>query len=353
MIIIGLIWAMTSIHAQENYKTDTFSFSFEGKRLHGFIDTPIDFKPDALVIIVPGHGKTNYGYRDWYNDSLFSCFTNQGLSCARWDKSGCGESEGDYNHNQTVQNSAKEIIAAIKEIKRLDLPGSSKIGLWSGSRGGWITPLVIADYPSIAFWISVSGGDRLDSWPYKFESDLRFAGKDEQEAKLLVSEYLRSGVIFERGGKYEDWLDAQQNIRKDSFCSSYVNNVRRGEISEEAYYREQKEIMKHPSILERDSLTNKYILIPDFKDVLHKINCPVLAIYGEKDYVVDWRKTIPLYKGTLGEKNILTIKSFPDGNHAILKCKTGASNEKLKNPEFCDEYLETMSNWLSANGFGK
>ena len=28
------------INAQESFKTDTFSFSFEGKRLHGFIDIP-------------------------------------------------------------------------------------------------------------------------------------------------------------------------------------------------------------------------------------------------------------------------------------------------------------------------
>ena len=94
-------------------------------------------------------------------------------------------------------------------------------------------------------------------------------------------------------------------------------------------------------------------MVPNFKNVLNRIDCPVLAIYGEKDYVVDWRKTIPLYKNTIGEKDILTIKSFPNGNHALLKCRTGASNENLENPEFCNGYLENMAKWLSDNGFGK
>lgn len=349
LIIIGLICSLTIINAQESFKTDTFSFSFEGKRLHGFIDIPVDYKPDALIIIVGGHGKTNYGYRDWYNDSLYKCFTNQGLTCVRWDKAGCGKSEGEYNHNQTVQNSAKEIIAAIKEIERLNLPGSAQVGLWSGSRGGWISPIVIQDYPKVAFWISMSGGDGLDSWPYKFESDLRFAGKSEKEAKLLISEFLHAGKIFESGGTYEEFLEAEKNFGKDSLCLSYIG---RGNLTKEGYYREQKSIMQN-LLYNRDSTSNLYVLVPNFKDVLNQINCPVLAIYGEKDYVVDWRKTILLYKETIGEKNNLTIKAFPDGNHALLKCKTGASNEKLENAEFCDEYLTAMATWLSENGFGK
>lgn len=349
LIIIGLISSLTIANAQESFKTDTFSFSFEGKRLHGFIDIPLDYKPDALIIIVGGHGKTNYGYRDWYNDSLFTSFTNQGLTCVRWDKAGCGKSDGKYNHNQTIQNSAKEILAAIEELKKLKVIGVSKIGLWSGSRGGWIAPLVISDYSSIAFWISVCGGDGLDSWPYQLESNLRFAGKSDSVARELVEEFLEGGVVFENGGTYEDWLEAEKNFSRDSFCLKYIG---RGEMTEEAYYREQKQIMKNP-LYPRDSATNLYVLVPDFKNVLNQIDCPVLAIYGEKDYVVDWRKTIPLYKETIGEKSNLTIKSFPNGNHALLKCKTGASNEKLENPEFCDEYFETMVKWISENGYGE
>ena len=105
----------------------------------------------------------------------------------------------------------------------------------------------------------------------------------------------------------------------------------------------------------RDEKTKAVLIVPDFEKVLNTIRCPVLAIFGEKDYVVDWRRTLALYKETIGKNNnkSLTIKTFPDGNHGMRKCKTGALNEILEKEEFCDGYIETMTTWLKENGFGK
>lgn len=330
---------------QEKMKTDTLNFLFEGKKLSGFIDMPVNQESTSIIIIVPGHEKTNFGESFWYYDSLISNFKNLGISCFRWDKAGCGKSEGEYNHYQTVQSSAKEIISAIEELKRRKIMGSDKIGLWGISRAGYICPLVIQEYPSIAFWISVSGTDGLDSSPYQIESDFRFAGKSKAEAKLLITEYLNGGVIFENGGTYEEYLKAQQHLRKDSYCIDYLGWS--GGITKESYNKEQESNRGKISYY-RDEKTKAVIMVPDFKKVLNKIQCPVLAINGEKDYVVDWRRTLVLYKGTIGKNNSnkLTIKTFPDGNHSLIKCKTGASNETIDKREFCDGYIETMTTWL-------
>jgi hypothetical protein len=69
------------------------------------------------------------------------------------------QSEGTYDHNQSVQSGAREVLAAIGELKRRNVAGSDHIGLWGISRAGWICPLVIEKVPSVAFWISVSGTD--------------------------------------------------------------------------------------------------------------------------------------------------------------------------------------------------
>ena len=336
---------------QEKMKTDTLSFVFEGKKLSGFIDMPVSRDPSALIIIVPGDEKTNFGKRYWAYDLLISSFTNIGLSCFRYDKAGCGKSEGVYNHNQTVQSSAKEIIAAIEELKRRKIGGSDKIGLWGISRAGYVCPLVIQEYPSIAFWISVSGPDSLDSSPYRIESAFRFAGKSKSEAKLLITEYLNGSKIFENGGTFEEFLKAEQHLRKDSFCIAYLGI---GGLTKEAYYKEQESVMQSINY-KRDEKTKAVLIVPDFEKVLNTIRCPVLAIFGEKDYVVDWRRTLALYKETIGKNNnkSLTIKTFPDGNHGMRKCKTGALNEILEKEEFCDGYIETMTTWLKENGFGK
>jgi len=47
-----------------------------------------------------------------------------------------------------------------------------------------------------------------------------------------------------------------------------------------------------------------------------------MAIFGEKDTNVDWRKTVALYRETTGSAvgADLTIRTFPDGNHGIMQC---------------------------------
>ena len=351
MILSGIYYLLFSVNllGQVKVKTDTLNFEFEGKRLSGFIDIPADRDPSALIIIVPGHEKTNFGKSYWAYDLLISNFTNIGLSCFRYDKAGCGNSEGEYNHNQTVQSSAKEIIAAIEELRGRKIGGYAKIGFWGISRAGYICPLVIQEDPSIAFWISVSGPDGLDSSPYMIESAFRFSGKSESEAKLLITEYLNGSEIFEKGGTYEEYLKAQQHLRKDTFCLAYLGL---GQVTKEAYYKEQESVMQSINY-KRDEKTKAVIIVPDFKNTLNKIQCPVLSINGEKDYVVDWRKTLALYKETIGINKRLTIKTFVDGNHGMRSCKTGAFDEILEKEKFCDGYIETMTTWLKENGFGR
>jgi alpha/beta superfamily hydrolase len=351
LITLGILFNASFLFGQEKVKTDTFNFVFEGKKLSGFIDMPLDRAPLSLIIIVPGHERTNFGEGHWVYDSMIYSFTNIGISCFRYNKAGCGKSEGEYNHSQTVQSSAKEIIIAIKELKRRNIKGSDNIGFWGISRAGYVCPLVIQEDSSIAFWISVSGTDGLDSWDYMFESYLRLSGKSVSEAKLLVEEFKNGGLFFESGGTYETYMKVTENFRADSLCRAFTGADKN--ITKEGYYNEQASL-RNIINYKRDSITKSIIIVPDFESVLSEIQCPVLAIFGEKDSQVDWKKTSSLYQKTLGktDENQLTIKTFPNGNHGIRKCKTGAINEILEKREICDGYFITMTNWLRENGFG-
>jgi hypothetical protein len=64
-----------------------------------------------------------------------------------------------------------------------------------------------------------------------------------------------------------------------------------------------------------------------------------------------------LYKETIGSRkdSTLTIKTFPNCNHSIMKCKTGGMNENLEpfGWQACDGFFETMNEWLKKQGFGK
>ncbi len=348
-IVFLLLSFSMALHGQEKVKSDSFTFVFEGKRLSGMVDMPVDKEPTAMIIIVPGSGKTNMVAGNGFSD-LRTRFVQLGIACCVWDKAGCGKSEGMFDANQPVQNSAQEVIAAIKELQHRKVAGSGKIGLWGHSRAGWICPLVIAEGPSIAFWISTSGTDDKETFGYLLERNFVIEGRTETEAKKLVNEWKNGINIARHGGTFEENLKATENLRNDSF---YVFISGNSKPTLEGYVTWQKKFKTGETIIDDESGLQVYI--PGFEQILSKVNCPVLALFGEKDSQVDWRKTMQLYNRTIGKNPNaeLTIKTFPDGNHNIQQCTTGGFREKLKPKKFCDGYYETMSTWLSKNNLVK
>lgn len=326
-------------------KTESFEFVHNGKKLSGLLDLPTGQKPTSIVLIIQGYGKSNIVEGNWYYD-LRSNFVKLGIACVIWDKPGCGKSEGDFDINQTVQSSADETISAIKEIERKNIAGSNKIGLWGISRAGWICPLVIQQYPKISYWISVSGTDDKENFGYLLETNLRIEGRSETEIQLLVSEWKRGSDIFRKGGTFAIYEKATYNLRKDSFWI-FLNS---SSETEESYLSKQKKFISEGHKF--DKKTGLMIYVPNFRKTLMKIQCPVLAIFGEKDANINWRQTITLYKETIGKKTKanLTIKTYPDCNHNLKSCKTGGLKETIENNNkyqpTCDGYFDAMSLWL-------
>lgn len=330
-------------------KTDTLSFIFEGKRLSGFLDVPQNKAPSSIVIIVPGYGKTNFGKADWYYDSIRVNFVKKGVACFLWDKIGCGKSQGVFDPEQPVEKSAEEVVTAIEELRKREIPGSENIGLWGISRAGWICPLVIRQYQKIAFWISVSGTDDKENFGYLLESNFLIEGRSEAQTNLLVSEWKKGNDIFREGGSFEVYQKATYNLRRDSFWIS----VNGDPLTDETYERAQKDFIKANHQFDQES--GLMVYIPGFKEILKDINCPVLAIFGEKDANVDWRKTKALYEGTIGQNrnSNLTVKMLPKCNHSIIQCETGGLNENIETWRHCDDYFETLNSWLTSKGFAE
>ena len=333
-------------------KTESFEFVHNGKKLSGLLDLPTGQKPTSVILIIQGYGKSNIVEGNWYYD-LRSNFVKLGIACVTWDKPGCGKSEGNFDINQTVQSSADEVLSAIKEIEGKNIAESNNIGLWGISRAGWICPLVIQQYPKISYWISVSGTDDKENFGYLLETNLRIEGRSETEIQLLVSEWQRGSDIFRKGGTFAEYEKATQNLRKDSFWI-FLNS---SSETEESYLSKQKQfISEHHKF---DKRTGLMIYVPNFRRMLMKIQCPVLAIFGEKDANVNWRQTIALYKKTIGKKTKanLTIKTFLDCNHNLKSCKTGGMKETIENStkyqSSCNGYFVTMSEWLKKEVLSK
>lgn len=336
----------TSATSVATMNTRRFDFVSAGVRLSGFVDTPAAGAAQALIVILHGYGKTDVAGHTSYYD-LRSRFTQLGITTVIWDKPGCGKSEGSFNINQPIESSAREVQEAIQQIRRGNVAGVQKIGLWGISRAGWIAPLAIEQDPSIAFWISVSGTDDKETFPYLLESKFRIEGRTEQEIKRLVGEWRRGFGITSRGGTFQDYLAATRNLRRDPFIM-YLSG---GSGDDEAsFHRAQKRFLNGAAQVDKE--TGLEVYVPHFQNVLSRLNVPVLAIFGEMDRSVNWRSTVALYSRTLGNnpRAKLTVRSFPDGNHNIQQAKTGGLREMLEMKERLASvgYFEVIEKWLRA-----
>ena len=320
--------------------TEPFEFLFEQKTLRGLIERPKDRMPSAVVVLIPGSGRTNFVEGGWFSpvrDQLVSF----GLTVVFWDKMGCGKSDGEFNVLQPVANSAQEALAAFQAIKDQQIPGSEKIGCWGLSRAGWIVPLINEQW-ALDFWISVSGTDDKENYGYLLKSNLRIAGKTEREAEHLFQAWMNGHRLQCTGGSYEEVLRAVQPLMEDSISRQLFGYSNEVEITEEGRRTYAKETADYTRDGYFDLVSRLWVNIENFDQTLLKFSCPVLALFGANDSQVDWRKTKRLYERTIGESPTasLTTKVFEQCNHNLQKCISCAWKEDLSvlGWQACDGY---------------
>jgi alpha/beta superfamily hydrolase len=326
----------------DTMRTREFSFVSDGRRLYGLLDEPAN-TAQGLVIIVHGYGRTDVaGQTSWYD--IRSRFTALGLATAIWDKPGCGKSEGAFDANQPVQGSAREVLDAVQVLRDTNVPGAHKIVLWGISRAGWIAPLAMSQDPRLNHWISVSGTDDKENFPYLLETNLRIDGRGEADIERLLAEWRRGFAALSGGGSYADYLSATQTLRADPFMVYFNGGTT---YPEAAFLSDQKAFLSGAATV--DKATGLQVYVPGFADVLSSLDANVLALFGEKDSNIDWRKTSALYTRTIGKT--LTVKTFADGNHNIQHCRTGGFREMMEMTErrACLGYYEAMDDWLRAH----
>jgi len=337
--LIFLTLIVIDTNAQDEQKL--IDFYFEEIKLSGVLNLPENPEPKGIVLIIHGDGKTNAVAGNWWYDVRVAIM-EAGYATYMWDKMGCGNSEGTYKNGRLVENEALEVIAAIKNLKENNIKGSNKIGLWGISRAGWINPIVMDQYGNIDFWISVSGVDDDETFKYLLEQNLRINGHPQDSVNLIVNEWHNSIFLSRGGASYKYYLSATKNLRKNKFW----NKINNGGISEESYYEYQKILQE--TALDKD--TELPLYVENFDKMLSDIDVPVLALFGETDMTVDWKKTKILYEESMADNPDVTIKTFPNCNHNMWQAKTGGINESEdSNWKYirCDGFLDSITNWLN------
>jgi uncharacterized protein len=306
--------------------TQPFEFSFRDSHLRGFIDFPARPGPHAAVLVIHGSGGTDvfHGaieYNGQYT-ALRNTFRSAGVATVIWDKAGNGCSTGSYADGNPIRERAGEAVAALRALKERRDIDTSRLGIWGISQGGWAALMAAVQTADARFLILVStpGRDAVSQLEYQALTTLRTNGTPEAELRVVGTQLRRAFALLRAGGSREDYAAAVAPLQK--YTALRDLGILSG--TPESYSAWQNSMDYHYR--------------PD--TALRELHQPVLAVFGERDVLVDWRDSEQIFRESFraGGNPDLTIKIFPNADHNLM---TAAPD-----PQFVKGYLPLLHDWL-------
>lgn len=310
-------------------------------KLAGTLTLPNNIKNPAVAILISGSGPQNrneelLGHKPFLVISDY--LTKNGIAVLRFDDRGVADSEGTQK-NATSADFATDVAAAVAYLKTRKDIDSNKIGLIGHSEGGFIAPMVIAKDKSIAFFVSL-------------------AGPGIDGAEVLITQTQKA---FELAGASKDHVDFNNKMSKNIF--DFVKTINDKQKLKETVKNYLLEVRKTAPESIANELTDNginnqvksitsawmsYFIKTDPKQFLTKINCPVLALNGEKDFQVLPKLNLNGIKESLKHNKDVTTIELESLNHLFQTCETGAFSEYSEIKEtFAPKALKLMADWIN------
>ncbi len=331
-IVVALGFAIFS--EEVSYSEKVVSFKDNDTSLEGNILLPNKGEgPYPCLIFVNGSqsiNRSSFGYFNPYWQEL----GKQGYSSFSWDKPGVDNSTGDWR-KQSMEDRAKEVLAAIEYLKTRDDIDTTRIGVIGFSQAGWVLPIAAEMSEDIKYIITISGAvDWISQGNFNAKQLMIDENiKEEEIVEVLEFRKSRSDFLVEKK-PYEQYL----KLVEDEAPEAYGEPLSEGDWE---FFTLNVEAN---------------VEIP-----LSKVECPVLAIFGGQDAYVDVNESIDVYEKVLeksGNTNYV-IKLFENADHSMLKSKkkkivhSGLSMylnmmkwEILGAKAFPDEFFETIIKFI-------
>jgi pimeloyl-ACP methyl ester carboxylesterase len=235
-----------------------------------------------------------------------------GFAVLTYDKRGTGESGGIF-HESTYDDFISDAGHAADFLVKHEQIDPEKIGIYGGSQGGRLAPLVATRFPSISFAISASGpiGTVADQATFNIEYALKVRGYDDSTVKQVMPLWRRHHA-------------ARESLNPDDM----------NEVAEDIFkLREFIDPMALPNT-RHEFLTdsNLFFLRPpyfsmskDYISELVNLDVPWLAIYGELDSIINVRESIENIQKqmTVGDNTSYEIIVMKGVNHSFYHYETG------------------------------
>lgn len=316
----------------------TFKNSKDGISLAGTLTMPKSGAKFPAVILVSGSGPQNRD-EEIFNHKPFLVLadhlTRNGIAVLRFDDRGVARSEGNFK-TATIDDFMTDVKSAVDYLKSRKEIDASKVGLVGHSEGGIIAPSLAATSADLSFIVllaapGIPGNELLLLQKERIESQMGVPPAAVQANQKLLR------------GAYEIILateaDDPELQRK---LTTYFQTGTGGQVPESQLNK----------II--DQISSPWMVgLLKYRpaSVFQKVKCPVLAINGEKDLQVPAPENLGGIQSALtqaGNKKV-TVKSFPNLNHLLQECKTGAIGEYAEIEQTISPLvLDEITRWLSS-----
>ncbi len=342
------------------------TFSFGANQLYGILTLPTGGGPYPAIVLVSGSIDISTGVRSGalspYMIDHARNMVLRGFAVLRYDPPGVGQSSGESGF-EPLDLRAEEAAAALQFLRSRPDIRPDRVGLWGESQGAWVIAMAAARYPQdVAFIISVSGSGvsvAAQQW-YSIEAQSIAAGMTEEEVvqaalfgRVLIDWQLVTPTYREENeeaaqylGKEGPWTHFMALVYEPGEITP-AESLQMGieilkSVQDEPWtkflYLKELYIPQLESILPEQVEALKAVLGPtlleDPGEYWTKVQCPVLAVWGEDDLLQPTARSATLYEYYLTQAGNERLKKvvIPGVGHSISMSTPG--------------YWEELSKWL-------
>jgi dienelactone hydrolase len=264
--------------------------------------------PIPGIVMITGSGSFSYrgawkpgGFALWKD--VTEAFLAKGYAVLLLEKKGVNKSGGHWA-TQTFQDRADDAITGVRYLKGRPGIDPARVGLCGHSQGGWIVQLAAAEAPGeIAFAVSLAGPN---------------ISVIQQIIDDRANEWRCAGVSEAAVARKSKWLRAKLGL-----YGAVSRVVKIGDLSR---------------IINYD---------PEAGNVPARIRCPLLAVYGEYDSLVEPKDNIPLLERGLavGGNTRYEIVVVPRASHGFVRKDGICPQEFAEVPRLAPEFFAALAAW--------
>jgi uncharacterized protein len=318
-----------------------------GVKLAGTLTVPRGEGPVPAVILITGSGaqdrdETILGHKPFL--VLADDFTRRGVAVLRVDDRGVGGSTGSVR-SSTSDDFAGDVLAGVAFLKGRKEIDPKKIGLIGHSEGGIIAPIAAARSKDVAFIVLMAGTGLPATEILRAQGQLILKANGASESQLKLQRDAQKRLI--------DIIaqEKDEKVAQAKLAAAIKDILAAMPESERKALGEAGGGLSEAAVNQFNNAWFRSYLARDPRSTLRTVQCPVLAINGEKDLQVPAKENLAEIDKAIkagGNCNVKTVE-LPGLNHLFQPCKTGSPSEYASiETTIAPEALKTMGDWVVA-----